>query len=553
MVTEERALTLPAFIPLDVYDGPEPDLYPDWLGTISAGYRDDSGKPVVSRDGTIYVTGGRAPGLADALAANDRRRLLIAFPADDPRAIVRQHFTAYTATKLLAYGNAAAITVIDEKGHHRIPADTKPDEYAQWRAKCKVSTSILFVLARWDGDEPVTYYPDGYAPYRIRTTSRNSVRSVLSALRSCAAFTGGYIAGVPFEITIDYRDVTGPQGDRRKVPVWAFAALKGVEITSRRLRQIMTGALTTGSAIRLLAPPEDLGELALADFEDAGDLDDDALLRLDELQRGGLCDAAEYCRKWFKATEGTPFHDKVSPARAEFIALHCAREGLPLTSSLGAFLKTATDAMALDLISAIELHIVNTRPAPDPETGDIPMTEAERTAASAAAAEALIEDGFAVEEPDDGPERDYEHELAAETRAEDRRAATLTDKLFGDKQPKPAAPDFDPTVLKPWFQNAVAVKGESPEVAFDRAHEIGDLLASVTQSLGAGLDITRYLVGRPVKGLNEITVAEFDVLRKIADKPNAREALLAVRPLAIAWLKEQKDAAKAAKAETVLG
>lgn len=543
MVVEERALATidDDFRILDAYIGgisDEPDRA-EPLATISAGTFElrprkdgkpgESKIPKASQDGTIYLHDrtGRAPELAKALAASPKR-LTIAFPVDNPREFIQQRFMEYSSTSLKAYGDETQITVITEQGHETIP--WKDPRYKDVARRCKVSVSVYFTLAEWTDDGPQMLFLDGFGFYRLRFTSRNSLRSILGTLRMLAPFTRNRFAGVPFELALDYREVAGPDGSKRLVPVWTIVA-KGRDgrISSRDFRAIMQSSLREGAALMLPAPTTETLETALADEMepdlDVGDITDEALA---QLEAGGLCDATAYRRQFFEVAKGTSYATRVSPARAEFIARFCAERELPLTSSLGELLKHATDAIALDLISALELHLVNT------ETGELPISDEEKEA---------------IER-----ELDMEHELSARYKAifesdpptkEEAKAETIANRPKSGKSQKTVdatLPDFDPAIVQPWFQNAVKAKGESKEVFFDRAHSTADLLASVTQSLGAGLDIARYLVERHIKTFGELTVAEADVLVQLANRPNAREKLMRVHALATIWLAEQRAA-----------
>lgn len=227
-----------------------------------------------------------------------------------------------------------------------------------------------------------------------------------------------------------------------------------------------------------------------------------------------LCDPATYQAKYFAIAEGTSYYEK--PGRANFIFDISGG----MTNSLTEYLATATLETAAKMIGTLKARV-----------------DAERATAEATFQTEPGDDGFTtVMDPDDDKpviERDSDHDAAAEQRAEDRQAAKA----------KPAdAPDFDPAIVQPWFANAVKAMGASGKiiVSWDVGRAIGDLLSSVLVSMGAGIDITRYLTGNPLQTYEGLTVAEEKQLRILANRPNAREKLMAVHALAVPWLAEQK-------------
>lgn len=123
------------------------------LATISAGTRTmvngKPGLPTATKDGTIYLHDqeGRAPGLAQALAATDYKRLTIAFPWDDPAAFICQHFARHSASALEVWGDEKSLTEI--KGSDRIIHQAGTPEYKALLKTCKVQVSVYFHLATW--------------------------------------------------------------------------------------------------------------------------------------------------------------------------------------------------------------------------------------------------------------------------------------------------------------------------------------------------------------------------------------------------------------------
>lgn len=197
----------------------------DALATISAGYRGPErngrpGLPQRSTDGTIYLhdPDGRAPGLAEALAQGEQKRLTVAFPLDDPRQFIHQSFRRYSASRLEAYGDANSLTEIVLRRTGQTDKDGKPileadhmqyaagtAQYADLVRTCKNYYDIYFCLAEWTANGPEVVQPDGFGLYRLRTTSRHTIRNIEAALRYVAQFTRGRLAGIPFELRIEDR------------------------------------------------------------------------------------------------------------------------------------------------------------------------------------------------------------------------------------------------------------------------------------------------------------------------------------------------------------
>lgn len=357
-----------AFKLLDVYAGGLSDEAPrvEALATISAGYRakgngDRPGLPQRSTDGTIHLHDGtnRAPGLERALAATGKKSLTIAFPFDDPAKFIHCRFMQYSATELLAYGDETHMMVLTTgRGYRRFEAGS--DEYARAVAASKVGVSVYFCLAEWGREGPEIVFPDGVGSYyRLRFTSRHSLRSILAGLRSIAQFTQGRIAGVPFDLTIDYREVAGKDGKKRTIPVWTIATKPphGLRLTSRNFGDVMAMALEQGAALMLPAPAEPTFEDALTippddDLDEAivegvvvGEPSDRELVLI---QRGGRCDEVRWRAMFFSAVRGTELDGDESPARAAWLRTYTNGR----TDSLSDFLHWATEREAQAMVVA---------------------------------------------------------------------------------------------------------------------------------------------------------------------------------------------------------
>ena len=364
---------------LDQYTGgysPEaPRVTP--LALISAGYRAQGrdghvGLPRATRPGDeqqihLHDPMNQAPGLKAILEANNWNHLTIAFPLDQPQAFISQIFTRYSSTRLEAYGDGTQITYIDnrpqtmEANHgqplHRVfPAGSS--EYERLARTCKADTRIHFCLAEWTEGGSEVIFPDGLGVYAIRTTSRHSVRNILGQLAFTSQFTHGKIAGLPFQLKIVHRpNVSGPDGTMRQIPVWSIVTTppEGVRLGSRTFREIATQALREGAQLMLPAPDmptyEELANDGPVEVEVEEPTEEQMLI----LEAGGRADQAHWTRSWHAMARGVTWenegrvHDLATDAgRAAFILHHTGRTG-----SLSAFLQTATDEQAAELLAAL--------------------------------------------------------------------------------------------------------------------------------------------------------------------------------------------------------
>lgn len=318
------------------------------IATISAGFKaDGANNPTVSRDGRIHLhdPSDRAPGLRAALERGGSKRLTIALPWDDISLCFRSRFARYSATRLEVYGDEHGLTEIrpTKGGVERIlylPGG-EDGQYEALKATCKAVHRLYFLLAEWRDGEPVIVMPDELGSlYGLRTTSRNSARSLLSTMSTVRRMTGGRLAGIPFDLTIDYRDTSGPDGTRRNVPVWVMGTKRpgGLAVSALEYRRIIMAGLRQGEQLMLAAPGDDEVTAALL-VESV--IDDDALMAAAE---GGRADKAAYCAKFFALVRGTPLDS--DEARAEFLRDYTMGE----FASLKEWLEQATDAAAAAFI-----------------------------------------------------------------------------------------------------------------------------------------------------------------------------------------------------------
>lgn len=355
----------------------EEPLRIDALATISAGFKKQGGNgksfPQVSRDGTIHISdaSGRAPGLAAELKRRGGKSLTIAVVSNNPSDVLQQRFAVYSTTRLLAYGNEKGVTVIhvrDVQGpdgkvvpeaiRKHYPAGS--DKYAEAVEKCKVQTSFYFVLARWDEQgNPKLVFPDGLGFYRLRFTSLNSAENIRSQLAYIASLplTGGRIAGIPLELSIDYRDVAGPDGSRRNVPVWTLVLRppSTIELDVAATTRILERGMAQAEGLALPMP-------RLETFEDAEvegpDIDlDQAVIEgeartvspdeVRHLRDGGKADPDWLIRQYFAGAGRTSLRD--DEGRERFLLAFTGGR----TGSLAEFAATATRRQSEDLLKAL--------------------------------------------------------------------------------------------------------------------------------------------------------------------------------------------------------
>lgn len=359
------------------------------LATLSAGYRQaprqgqSVGLPARSDDGRIYVHGDldRVPNLLATLAERDNKGLTITFPSDDEHEIIASFFARYSQTRLEAFGDEHQVTTIelvdagrqDRDGkpimqpvRHVYASAEEPERYRRVVATCKAYHRVAFYLMVWDGNTPLLDLSDGVAPYAIRTSSRHSIQSLLSAIKETKSLTGGRVAGIPFEVWIDpKREVAGPDGARRRIPVWRFATRtpRGIRLTPPVWRQMATTGLEQRELLLLPAGPTWESEA-----EDPTVVEPDATT-VQLLEQGGRCDARFWEASWFARVRDTALGSDAG--RATFLRAY-TRGG---TDSLATFLSTATEDQAAALLAAVGEHLGR-----------------QRTRASAATYHALFDD-----------------------------------------------------------------------------------------------------------------------------------------------------------------
>jgi len=442
---QERSLPI-----LNPYSGRDArDDYEDALATISAGYRVGDGpqyQPRASIDGTIYLhdPDGRAPGLAAALDATGKKSLTVAFLADDPERIVSQRFMAYSASRLLAYGDEQRITHIrwkddgdEKKGFERVLFERGTDEYERARAKCKVYASVYWALSRYDPDgQPEVLFPDGLGFYRLRTTSLNSLRALRASLQNVRRLTNGRLRGIPFELSIGYREVARPNGRKTRIPVWQaiLRPPEGIVLGSRTFAVLAQAGLQEGRMLALPAPSDALieaeayREVEWADSPDSGDVPEPPQAEAELVARGGRCDAAYWLARWHATAAGSRYADDEERHHL-IVALTRGRY-----ASLRTFLADATEQEAAQLVMTLEQ--AKAADAAEPEAEPTEDPEWPSDAEWHDAADAAESEPVADEEPYAPPSDD--ENLAGMARKAVHAFAETFRKEDGAKPPSPA-------------------------------------------------------------------------------------------------------------------
>jgi hypothetical protein len=383
------------FRPLDKYAGGEADddYGVPWIATISAGYMqttDKDGKtlerpyPKASRPGDrewIHMTQEDkllAPGLWSAVEAGNYRYLDVAVADNNPRAFLLQHFEKRSSTRLEMYGDARAITVIEaekrtERGHdvwvpkgrRVVEAARDPEEYRELVLQCNNSVSFLFTLARWETDpeqpgrwRPRQYWPasDGLGVYRLRFTSRNSLRSLIQSLRQVSRMTGGRFKGLPLRLFPHFRDAADPAGVSREIVYWnlRFMPPQDLELTPALWADLATDALQQGAMLDLPKADFVMGETEFD--EDIRRLPAPSQHALTALSSSPPCDARFYQQAWFARVKDSDLASE--SARAEFLwAFTADKPNIQRTDSLTAFLERASEDEAAALIAAAGVHV----------------------------------------------------------------------------------------------------------------------------------------------------------------------------------------------------
>lgn len=316
---------------------------PEWLATISAGYKvknDKGGYPAVSRDGTIHIPDDkdieRAPELAAALKATGGKSLTIAFCSDDLNNNIVQRFVHYSASSLDIFGDETSLTHVtataktgDKQASLRFEkVYAGSEEYARLAGMCKAETSVLFALAEWTPQgEPRMVWTGGFGRYRIRFTSRNSLQNILSYLmNTLMPLTKGCLAGIPLELTLGYRDVAGPDPvkgwARHNIPIWELR-LKvpgGLKVDPFKLKRVVNVAAINAAPLRALPPPSYTVEHALLSAPESPEEDLDTIDLTEALARTDPpCDAEHYRKHWHAMVADDPLLS-TEKGRHQFVA-----------------------------------------------------------------------------------------------------------------------------------------------------------------------------------------------------------------------------------------
>lgn len=273
------------------------------VAIISAGFKLPGSKaPSRSSGGEIYMH-GYAPALQHMLKAepvqgtessykSKVKELWVAFPFE-PEQCVSQLYVKWGATRLEIIGDHQMLTVFTENGMPR-KVNAGTDEYAKYVAQCTVSTFMRFALATYDNGRPDVLIGDG-GFYALRTSSHNSVESILARCHEIRAFLGnGSLAGIPLKLIITSRTKVDRTGTKRSgLPIWDLQLnIPGVkpELQTRTAVAAFVGqardaanqalALMGSQPLALPGLPAELADMAL-------------------LERGGLVDPEDFLAEFW--------------------------------------------------------------------------------------------------------------------------------------------------------------------------------------------------------------------------------------------------------------
>lgn len=307
----------------------------------------------------LHDPDNRAPGLAAALEDGNYRRLTVALPLDDPRAFIQQSFTRWSASALQVYGDASGLTVIEARDpnnpvHRLVPAGDP--EFDRQVRTCKAETRMYFALAEWEqsrgpNDEPQSrvLFPDGFGFYCFRTAGRHTAAEIMGYLESFRTFTRGRLAGIPFELHVVFREVAGPDGKKRTVPVANIVARppEHLALDSKTFRVLAIAGLEEGRNLQLPALPS-AAELAAEGPPDLEEVPPEAMERL--AAGDSPCDYDLTVRTWHAIVRGTPLES--DDARAEWLSGWSKGEFSSLTAVRRLTQREATQLLA-DLADGI--------------------------------------------------------------------------------------------------------------------------------------------------------------------------------------------------------
>jgi Recombination directionality factor-like len=200
------------------------EKYAKTLATISAGQtvsKDGKTFPQASRNGEMFVNSEEKTAQGIRAYLKDRKSITICFVSNDYDEIIAQRFKRESASKLDFTGDQHFLTVFDKATPRTVYADSP--EYEELIATAKTEASIYFLLVEvLPSGKMAPLFLDGVGLYRIRTGSSNSVENAMACISTLKTMTGGKCAGIPVEVFLTYPELTGPDGKKRKCPVFQF-------------------------------------------------------------------------------------------------------------------------------------------------------------------------------------------------------------------------------------------------------------------------------------------------------------------------------------------
>ncbi|MBI4962920.1 MAG: hypothetical protein HY913_06580, partial [Desulfomonile tiedjei] len=141
---------------------------------------------------------------------------------DDPDINFQTRYACYTDNRLWCYGDGETGHRLEEDGKyhpHQCPCLRLENDYAG-KDRCKPNGTLQVLLQGVDRIGGV---------WKFRTTSWNSVNSILSSMKLIQAITGGILAGIPLKLVLRPKTATMPDNGQQLVFFTVSLEFSGTE------------------------------------------------------------------------------------------------------------------------------------------------------------------------------------------------------------------------------------------------------------------------------------------------------------------------------------
>lgn len=175
------------------------------------------------------------------------RRIPITFLYDDMDLNFISSYSCYMGRSLMCRGDgrtARKAVVKDGKlaGWEMIPCSCPLSEFGyEGKDKCKLSGRLQFVIR---GAERLG------GVYTFRTTSVHSIKAIMSAIMLIKRCTGGPLAGIPLEMSVNPRQVTSPDGRQQTAYVIGLEYVGDFRLLQDSAKQILLDNAKYGISIQ---------------------------------------------------------------------------------------------------------------------------------------------------------------------------------------------------------------------------------------------------------------------------------------------------------------